>query len=136
MKSDATESDAGTAGTDPSTPPSDLEAYVEERLFADTVDTLTAHVERKRAVADPTRYSILYYLYEHERLPRKQLSDATGLDSNGLQHHLRTLLDANLIAEVPVPDGEDGRLTFYRITTLGEQEVEADVRNVTGNLPD
>lgn len=118
----------------PSTAPEqgDIEAYVEERLFSDTIDSLAAHIDRKQALADPFRYSILYLLYERERMPRKQLANATGLESSGLQHHLRDLLDANLIAESPTPDGADGRLTYYRITTLGNQEINADVRNITG----
>lgn len=111
----------------------DIEAYVEERLFSDTIDSLEAHIDRKRALADPFRYSILYLLYECERMPRTQLAKATGLESSGLQHHLRDLLDANLIAEAPTPDGADGRLTYYRITTLGKQEIAGDVRNITGS---
>lgn len=69
-------------------------------------------------------------------MPRKQLATATGLESSGLQHHLPDLLDANLIAEAPTPDGADGRLTYYRITTLGKQEINADVRNITGTDAD
>lgn len=118
----------------PDSPPDsgDLERYVENRLFRDRIDSLEAHVDRKKAVSDTLRYSILYLLYEFEDLPRKQLVEATGKNSNGLQHHLRDLLDGNMIAEVPAPDDEDGRLTFYRITTLGRQEIEADIRNITG----
>lgn len=110
----------------------DLEAYVDRALFGDSVDSLDAHVRRKRALADATRYGLLYLLYERERLPRKELAEASGLDANGLQHHLRELLDANLVAEAPTPDGADGRLSYYRITALGKDEIEADLRNVEG----
>lgn len=118
----------------PDSPPEggDIERYVENRLFRGRIDSLGAHVDRKKAVSDTLRYSILFLLYEFENLSRKQLVAATGKSSNGLQHHLRDLLDGNLIAEVPTPKDEDGRLTFYRITTLGRQEIEADIRNITG----
>ncbi|MCU4973281.1 winged helix-turn-helix domain-containing protein [Halobacteria archaeon AArc-m2/3/4] len=107
-----------------------LEEYVETQLFAETIDSLEAQIARKKALADPVRYGLCYLLYERERLPRKQLATATGLNDNGLQHHLRALLDANLVAEAPTPDGADGRLTYYRITTLGIQEIESDVQNI------
>ena len=109
-----------------------IKQYVDEQLFSDTIDSLAAHIDRKKALADPVRYSLLYLLYDREQMPRKQLANATGLESSGLQYHLRDLLDANLIAEVPTPDEADGRVTYYRITTLGKQEIIADIRNITG----
>jgi DNA-binding MarR family transcriptional regulator len=109
-----------------------IKQYVDEQLFSDTIDSLAAHIDRKKALADPVRYSLLYLLYDQERMPRKQLADATGLESSGLQYHLRDLLDANLIAETPTPDEADGRVTYYRITTLGKQEIDADIHNITG----
>lgn len=123
---------------EPNSPPENgnLEEYVEKRLFSDTIDSLETHVARKKSIADSLRYSILYLIYEFERLPRKHLVNATGKTSNGLQHHLRELLNANLIAEVPVPDGEDNRLSYYRMTTLGRQEIEADIRNIQGETSD
>lgn len=102
------------------------------RLVSDVIDSFAAHIDRKQAHTDPFRYSILYLLYERERMPWKQLATATGLESSGLQYHLRDLLDANLIAEASTPDGTDGRFAYYRITTLGKQEITADVRNITG----
>ncbi|WP_263018568.1 ArsR/SmtB family transcription factor [Natronobiforma cellulositropha] len=128
------------AAETPPTIPSDaedgaLERYVDQRLFGETVDSLEAHVQRKKALADPVRYSILYLLYERERLPRTQLVSATGLDANGLHHHLRALLEANLLAKAPTPDGADGRITYYRITTLGVDEIENDVATISGESP-
>jgi DNA-binding MarR family transcriptional regulator len=106
--------------------------YVEQRLFAGKIDSLAAHIDRKRALADPTRYSILYLLYEYGEISRKRLVSETGRDGNDLQYHLRDLLDANLIATVPAPDDADGRRTYYRITTLGKQEVASDIEHVLG----
>lgn len=107
-----------------------IEEYVDNRLFAGKIDSLDAHVERKQALADPVRYSILYLLFEFQSISRKRLVEATGRTSNGIDYHLRDLLDANLIAQIPSPEGADGRRTFYRITTLGKHEVKADLENI------
>lgn len=122
----------------PDSPPEsgDIEDHVRKRLFQETVDSLEGHVNRKKAISDSLRYSILFLLYEFRRLPRKKLVDATGKKSNALQHHLRELLNTNLIAEVPTPNDEDGRFTHYQVTTLGDHEIEADIYNIKGNLPD
>lgn len=114
----------------------EIEAYVETKIFGNTIDTLELHVDRKAAVADTLRYSILWLLYEYKELPRSMLVQATGKQSNGLHHHLRELLNNNLIAEVAGPEDGDKRTSYYRITKLGEQEIEADVMNITGEDPE
>lgn len=106
--------------------------YVEQRLFGGKVDSLGPHIERKKALAEPTRYSILYLLYEYGEISRKRLVEETGRDSNDLQHHLNDLLDTNLIAKIPAPEGTDGRKTYYRITTLGKQEIASDIEHIVG----
>lgn len=110
----------------------EVEKYVERRLFDDSIDSMDAHIDRKKALADPVRYSILYLLYEYGSASRKRLASETGRNNNDLQHHLRELLDANLIAEIPAPEGADGRRTYYRITTLGKHEIAGDLRNLLG----
>ncbi len=107
--------------------------YIEQRIFSDKIDSLDAHIDRKKALADPFRYSILYVLYEYGEISRKRLTAHTGKDSNDLQHHLRDLLDANLIEQIPAPEGADGRQTYYQITTLGKQEIAADLRNIVND---
>lgn len=106
--------------------------YVEQRLFGGKIDSLASHIERKKALAEPTRYSILYLLYEYGEISRKRLAAETGRDSNDLQHHLNDLLETNLIAEIPAPEGADGRQTYYRITSLGKQEVASDIEHIVG----
>lgn len=106
--------------------------YVEKRLFGGKIDSLGPHMERKKALAEPTRYSILYLLYEYGEISRKRLVAETGRDSNDLQHHLNDLLDTNLIAKIPAPEGADGRKTYYRITTLGKQEIASDIEHIVG----
>jgi len=78
------------------------------------------------------RYSILYLLYEYGEISRKRLVAETNRDSNDLQHHLNDLLDTNLIAKIPAPEGADGRKTYYRITTLGKQEIASDIEHIVG----
>lgn len=106
--------------------------YVEQRLFSGKIDSLGPHIERKKALAEPTRYSILYLLYEYGEISRKRLVTETGRDSNDLQYHLNDLLDTNLIAKIPAPEDADGRKTYYRITTLGKQEIASDIEHIVG----
>lgn len=106
--------------------------YVEQRLFGGKIDSLGPHIERKKALAEPTRYSILYLLYEYGEISRKRLVAETGRDSNDLQHHLNDLLNTNLIAKIPAPEDADGRKTYYRITTLGKQEIASDIEHIVG----
>lgn len=106
--------------------------YVEQRLFSRKIDSLDPHIERKKALAEPTRYSILYLLYEYGEISRKLLVAETGRDSNDLQHHLNDLLNTNLIAKIPAPENADGRKTYYRITTLGKQEIASDIEHIVG----
>lgn len=109
-----------------------VEEYTEQSLFGGKIDSLAAHVARKQALADPFRYSVLHLVYEYGRVSRKLLARETGRDGNDLQHHLRELLKTNLIGEVPAPEDADGRQTFYRITTLGRQEIASDIEHVRG----
>jgi len=106
--------------------------YVETRLFEGSFDDLDSHVARKKALADEGRYTILYLLYEYGELSRKRLSDETGRVSNKLEQPLQRLLDADLIEKIPGPEGADQRKTYYRITTLGRQEIASDIENIIG----
>lgn len=106
--------------------------YVDQQLFEGKIDSLRAHVERKKALAEQFRYSVLYLLYEYGEISRSLLAVRTGRESNQLHHHLDELLDTNLIAKIPAPEGADGRRTYYRITTLGKQEIESDIEHIVG----
>lgn len=107
-----------------------IEQYLDRRLFDGKVGTVSGLIRRKKALSNETSYAILYLLYETRVIGRKSLVEATGKDEQGIEHHLNNLLNANLIARIPVPDGFDGRLTFYRITALGQQEIEADLQHL------
>jgi DNA-binding MarR family transcriptional regulator len=110
--------------------------YVDSRLFKNSFDDLDSHIKRKKALADRGRYTILYLLYEYGELSRKRLSDETGRVSNKLEQPLRQLLDADLIEKIPGPEGADQRKTYYRITTLGRQEIASDIEHVIGGRVD
>ncbi|WP_162224192.1 winged helix-turn-helix domain-containing protein [Halorussus salinus] len=139
----ATESNAEREGRLSEVPENgELVDFTDNQLFGKSTDTLERFTARKRALAHPVRYAILYYLFrsadgdEDERLPRTELKRLLDREKNGLQTHVRPLLKANLLAEVPAPDGADGRQTFYRITNLGERAIRSDLWNVEGELPE
>lgn len=108
--------------------------YVDRQLFAGKIDSLRTHIQRKKALAEQFRYSVLYLLYEYGEISRSRLATRTGRESNQLHHHLEELLDANLIARIPAPESADGRRTYYRITTLGKQEIESDIEHIVGGF--
>ncbi|MBX0297515.1 ArsR/SmtB family transcription factor [Haloarcula nitratireducens] len=126
---------AETAHTTPDPDEGELEQYVEKRLFDDSMGTLANHAARKAALGDERRYAILFLLWEREEVARKELAAAIDDDSYDLSHHLSELVDVGLVARTGAPADADGRQTFYTITHLGRQEIEADTRNITGATP-
>lgn len=110
------------------------EKYVDERLFADCIDDLDEHIKRKKAIAHETRYVILYLLYEYGELSRRRLSEETGRTGNGLQQHVKKLLNLNLIAKLRLKQNDDKRRTYYHITKIGEQIIASDIDNVASRL--
>lgn len=120
-----------TTPTTPNPEEGDLERYVDEQLFSDSMGTLTDHVARKAALSDGRRYAILYHLWDREEVARKELAEAIDDPGFDLTHHLGELVDAGLIARVGAPEDKDGRQTFYRITHIGKQEITSDVQNIT-----
>lgn len=111
----------------------DAPKYVDERLFESTIDNLDMHIRRKKAIANKTRYSILYLLYEYRSVSRRRLSEETGRVGNGLQQHMKQLLDCNLIARIH-GQGGDQRRTYYRITKTGEQIIASDIDNIANGV--
>lgn len=124
---------AETAHTTPDPDDEDLEQYVDQRLFDDSMGTLADHTARKAALGDERRYAILFLLWEREEVARKELAAAIDDDSFDLSHHLGELVDVGLVARTGAPEDGDGRQTFYRITHLGRQEIDTDFRNITGS---
>ncbi|MFC6733482.1 ArsR/SmtB family transcription factor [Haladaptatus sp. GCM10025707] len=108
---------------------------MDKRLFDDSIGTLADHVARKAALGDTRRYAILFLLGERGEMARKEIQVAVADSSFDLSHHLGELVDVGLISRTGAPEGADGRQTFYKITHLGQQELDADYRNVTGHDP-
>lgn len=119
-----------------------LVEFIDSQLFGESTDTLERFTARKKALAHPVRYAILSHLFrttddeESKRVSRKELKRLLDREKNGLQTHIRPLLRENLLAEVPAPDGADGRQTFYRITNLGKREIQGDRWTIDGELPE
>lgn len=111
----------------------ELDQYVDQRLFDESVGTLANHTARKAALGDGRRYAILFLLWEREEVARKQLAAAIDDDSFDLSHHLGELIDVGLVARRGAPEDADGRQKFYKITHLGRQEIDVDLRNITGS---
>lgn len=126
---------AETEHTTPAPNEGELEQYVDQRLFDDSMGTLADHAARKAALGDERRYAILFLLWEREEVARKEFAAAIDDDSFDLSHHLGELVDVGLVARTGAPEDADGRQTFYKITHLGRQEVDADYRNITGSDP-
>jgi DNA-binding MarR family transcriptional regulator len=124
-----------TSHTTPDPDEEELEQYVDQRLFDDSMGTLADHTARKAALGDERRYAILFLLWERDEVARKELAAAIDDDSFDLSHHLGELIEVGLVARTSAPDDADGRQTFYTITHLGRQEIEADFRNITGSNP-
>lgn len=111
-----------------------LVSGVNERLFEDSFDSVEALTARKRALAHPIRYALLYRVAELEEVEQSTLAEESGLSLDDLLFHMRPLVETNLVGRVPAPSGVRGKQTYYRITTLGQQEIEADTRNVRGDV--
>lgn len=126
---------AETARTTPDPEDGDLEQYVDQRLFGDSMGTLADHAARKAALGDTRRYALMVLLWERDEMARKELAAAIDDDTFDLTHHLTELIDVGFIARTGAPEDTDGRQTFYEITHLGRQEIEGDYRNITGSDP-
>lgn len=89
-------------------------------LFRGQLDTVAAFSRRRRAAACPGGYRALYYCYIHpdDEVTKDDLRDF--VDESDLQ----PLLNNNLIAQCPYPDG---RATI-RLTGLGKYEIESVIR--------
>lgn len=124
---------AETAHTTSDPDEKDFEQYIDQRLFDDSIGTLAGHTARKAALSDSRRYAILFLLWERDEVARKELAAAIDDDSFDLSHHIKELIDVGLVARTSAPEDGDGRQTFYKITHLGRQEIDADVRNITGS---
>jgi len=89
-----------TMATEPDTEPDtsrsgvpddgELVEFVDGRLFGDSTDSLERFTARKKALAHPVRYAMLYYLFESmgadesRRVARKELKRLLDREKNSL----------------------------------------------------
>lgn len=85
--------------------------------FDGSFDSLTTVADRKRALADVERLSLLCVVASEVEITEDQLVDASYLNRDEIREHAQPLLDMNLIAKVPSPERK------YRITKVGADEL-------------
>lgn len=113
----------------------DLTQYADEQLFSDAFGTLTDHASRKAALGDELRFALLYYLFKRGEVARKEITAEIDDPDLDLTHHLDALITGGLVARTGAPEESDGHQTIYRITHIGQQQIEADIQNITGSAP-
>ncbi len=77
-------------------------------------------VERARALADPTRLSVLLALRAGEELCGCDLAWILGRSQALISHHLRSLREARLVAS-----RREARMVFYSLTAEATSLLEA-----------
>ena len=112
------------------------EARLQKELFAGPrIATFDDYLEQLDAMADATRFIVLYLLYEDGDTAYKELSDATGKVGNALNHHLNTLQSAGLINQYKQRvDGQER--SVYELSVLGRKLLEPMIEfiNEEGDL--
>lgn len=91
---------------------------VESELLNDALD-LDREVDRLEAIAEETRFTILYLLAAEDSLHSGELADLLDRRQNDLYHHLDRLESAGLVGKYRADDG--GRV--YELSPLAERLV-------------
>lgn len=103
---------------------------IEYSLFRGKIDSLDAFTRRKKALADPERYAILYLIWEQGDFEHNLLVDLVSSNSESFSELIDPLLQTNLIARYSSMDPASESVTKYRITTLGKDEIESDLHMI------
>jgi ArsR family transcriptional regulator, lead/cadmium/zinc/bismuth-responsive transcriptional repressor len=95
-----------------------------ERVCEELPDpaALAPAAERARALADPTRLSVLLALREAEELCGCDLAWILGRSQALISHHLRALREADLVSS-----RREARMVFYSLTPAASALLEAVV---------
>lgn len=101
-----------------------IDVYVAERVRHSLPNrvSLAPVTERARALADPTRLSVLLALREADELCGCDLAWILGRSQALMSHHLRTLREADLVSS-----RRDARMVFYSLTPAGVALLDAVV---------
>lgn len=112
------------------------ELRVHEELFAGPhIAAFEDYIEQLDAITNPTRFTIIYLLYENRETTYKDLIEATEKVGNALNHHLDTLQSAGLLTQYKQRiDGQER--SVYELSVLGHKLVEPLLEFITdeGNL--
>lgn len=100
----------------------DLDVAERVRLGLPDPASLAPAAERARALADPTRLSVLLALREAEELCGCDLAWILGRSPALISHHLRALREANLVSS-----RREARMVFYALTPAAAALLEAIV---------
>lgn len=91
---------------------------VESELFKGTLD-FDGVIEQLKSMANPARFTILYYLFEDGQAESATLATALDRHQNYLYHHLNELEDAGLVQK-----RRTNGTSVYELTPLGKQVVQ------------
>jgi DNA-binding transcriptional ArsR family regulator len=100
----------------------DLDAAERVRHQLPAAAALAETVERARALADPTRLSVLFALRSGEELCGCDLAWILGRSQALMSHHLRALRAAGLVSS-----RREARMVFYSLTSEAGALLEAVV---------
>lgn len=100
----------------------DLDAAERVRHQLPNPAALAETVERARALADPTRLSVLLALRSGDELCGCDLAWILGRSQALVSHHLRALREARLVAS-----RREARMVFYSLTAEASALLEAVV---------
>lgn len=108
----------------------DAQDRVEAELFDDCIGTLDDHVQRKAALADPTRYAILYHMHDAGEVTIEDLDAVVG-DDVDVEQYVSELIGAGLVSRTvtPGPVEED---SVYVTTFIGRRVIETDIELIQG----
>lgn len=102
-----------------------------EMLSEDSILSFEEYMDMQRAIGEPTRYRLLYYLTTHGDASPKELKQALNIPGNSLHHHLNKLVDVGLVQKRARNEANsDGLFTYYRASAFGEVILEHGVNEL------
>ncbi|WP_049921799.1 helix-turn-helix domain-containing protein [Halopiger djelfimassiliensis] len=96
-------------------------ALNETVLHPDAGRTVADFTRLFDALSHPARLGALYTIHDREGATHTELADALDAEGNGLNHHLRAIIETPLVRKTPCES--DRRKMIYTLTPLGERIV-------------
>jgi ArsR family transcriptional regulator len=99
-----------------------------EMLPEDSILSFKEYIDMQRAIGEPTRYRLLYYLTTCGDASPQELKEALDLTRNTLHYHLNKLIDVGLVQKRARNEPDSASLyTYYRASSFGEMILEKGV---------